>query len=87
MQRIPFMPVFHPGVILPRVFEVPDDRRRFRRNFVKEGKRIGLIDLIVAGSCSDMKLIERPFTNAREKSFPNSSFLPVRGCVFPFANC
>src|SRR6478736_7678117 len=72
IQRIPLMPVLHPGVILPRVFKVPDDRRRFRRNFVKEGKGIGLIDLIVAASCSDMKFIERAFTDTREKPLPNS---------------
>src|SRR6187551_2662248 len=63
IQRIPLMPVFHPGVILPRVLKVPDNRRCLRRNFVKEGEGIGLIDLIVAASCSDMKLVERAFTD------------------------
>src|SRR5437870_1724216 len=68
------MPVFasrHPFLILPRVIQIPNDRRGLRRDFVIKTKWIGLIHFVAVKSGNDVVLIVGAMPHAGHKGFPN----------------
>jgi hypothetical protein len=49
----------HPVAVAPLVIQIPHDRRRFRRDFVKHAEGIGFVHLVIARARNDVVLVER----------------------------
>ncbi len=72
LQRISFPARFHPLLVGPLVVEIPDDRSRTRRLFVKHAKRVGFladVSLIVG---NDVVLVQRALADSGHKAFPDT---------------
>ena len=63
-------PLRHPAVVLPVVVQVPDDRRRPRRQLGAEGEGIGLVDLVAVVSGNDVVLVSRADRRHRAATLP-----------------
>src|SRR5690348_15418976 len=62
----------HPGSVLPIIIEVPNHRRAATAGRFAKGKRIGLVDLVVAGAGDDVVLVGSTALYAREETFPDA---------------
>ena len=68
----------HPLVVVPFVIEVPDDRRRARRNFVVEAVRVGLVHLVHVIARTDVVLVHRALAQPGEEGLPDARAFPRR---------
>ena len=72
IEAVVLAAALHPFAILPRVVEIPDDRGEFRRYFVEEGKRIGLLDSIMVRARDDVVLVEAASPHVGKEPFPDT---------------
>ena len=71
-ECVALAPRRHPIVVAPLVVEVPHDRCRLRRSFVMHPEWIRFIDAIVIEARDDVVLVDRPFREIGNETFPQS---------------
>src|SRR5687767_7863188 len=72
MKRMPWPPALHPGVVVPRVIERPDDGGRLRRCFGMERKRVCLINAVIVVTRYHVELVGVPRLHLGYKALPDS---------------
>ncbi len=84
VQAAAFMTRLHPFGISPLVIQIPHDRRGFRRDFVEDRERIGLVHLIAIEAREDVVLVESSFGHLGKKTFPDAGLPLGAERVAPF---
>src|SRR5579863_1844255 len=72
LQGILASPAFHPLVIGPLIFEIPNDRSGARRFLVQQTERVCLVDDMSMTIRNDVKFIDRALGDSRNEPLPDT---------------